>query len=149
MVAQDPEGTAADLVALSRDRILVQPADAAGGAFHQRTELRIMAMFPAIRLYSKSLTGIGGFPAVSNAHNQNHQVAALPLIDHAITANAQTPQPLELSLESRARCRRVTQQIDRLNQAFAIKLWQAGQGLGRGLLNPQRAALFASREAFG
>jgi len=59
------------------------------------------------------------------------------------------PQPLELSLESRARCGRVTQQIDRLNQAFAINLWQAGQGLGRGLLNPQRAALFASREAFG
>jgi hypothetical protein len=39
--------------------------------------------------------------AVANPHHQDHQLAALPLVDNAIGANPQTPQTLEFAFESR------------------------------------------------
>jgi hypothetical protein len=59
---------------------------------------------------------------MANAHHQNHQLAALPFIDHAEVSHAQPSQAFEFTLQGRAGGRELVEPIDRLNDLQPICL---------------------------
>jgi hypothetical protein len=63
--------------------------------------------------------------AMPDPHHQDYQLAALPLVHHAIATNPQAPQTLEFAFESRPCSGSVAKEVDGGNDPHTIGLGES------------------------
>ena len=68
--------------------------------------------------------------AMTDAHHQDQQLAALPLVNHPVVAYPKPPQAFEFTLERRTGGRGVAEEVDGVNHPQPIGLGECGESLG-------------------